>query len=651
MAAIALHSAIGGSSPLYDGIAVTSAIAIAGAIVLYRPATWRGWVTIVVAQTLYAAGDIAYDVFPSATMPGVSDGFYLAGCATFAVGVLLLMGQRFVWRDIAGHVDALLITVALGMSLWLVLLDKRVAVSFTASDVTAFAYPLADLLVVGLLIRIAIAPGRHKVAFWLMFASLVPLVVADLSYVVPALADSYQPGGWLDTFWLANYVLLGTSALHPSMGSLADVDSGGEALPTHRVIAGGLALALLPVSALIEHFTRGNPNVALLGVGGTIVIGGMVARTVVLVRALDRLRHRAEESERRFRMVFERAPIGISLGRNGMMTETNPALQRMLGYSAAELARKHYSGVTVADAHARAIQADLDAGGRDAFTVEKQYVCRDGSLVDTRLHVVRDVADGLGMALIEDVTQQRALEAQVVHAQKMDAIGKLAGGVAHDFNNLMTAVIGYSDLLLRGGEPEPVRRAKLTAIRDAAVRASDLTQQLLAFSRRQVMRADEIDLRDVVNRMDIMLRRLLGEQIRLETILAAEPVIVRADPLQLEQVVLNLVLNAREAMPEGGTLTVAVLSNGEEAVLAVADDGTGMDEETQARIFEPFFTTKPLADGSGLGLSTVHGIVGQSGGAIEVASRPGHGSTFTVTLPAAGAERLPGRSPLATVVD
>ena len=407
----------------------------------------------------------------------------------------------------------------------------------------------------------------------------------------------------------------------------------------------------MPVSAFIEHFTRGNPDVAVLAVGGTVVIGGMVVRTVALVRALDRLRRRAEDSERRFRMVFERAPIGISLGRHGMMTETNPALQRMLGYSAGELARKHYSGVTVADAHARAMQAELDSGGRDSFTVDKQYVCRDGSLVDTRIHVVRDLTDGLGMSLIEDVTEQRALEAQVVHAQKMDAIGKLAGGIAHDFNNLMTAVIGYTDLLLRGGESEPVRRAKLTAIRDSAVRASDLTRQLLAFSRRQVLQPDEIDLRDVVNRMDIMLRRLLGEQIRLETLFASEPVVVRADPLQLEQVVLNLVLNARDAMAEGGTLTVAVLSDGQEAVLAVADDGVGMDEETQDRIFEPFFTTKPLAEGSGLGLSTAHGIVGQSGGTIDVESRLGHGATFTVRLPVAGAERLPGQAALATVVD
>ncbi|HUY44639.1 MAG TPA: ATP-binding protein, partial [Streptosporangiaceae bacterium] len=351
------------------------------------------------------------------------------------------------------------------------------------------------------------------------------------------------------------------------------------------------------------------------------------------------------------RMVFERAPIGISVGRNGMMTETNPALQRMLGYSGAELARTHYSAITVADEYARAAQDELDTGARDSFSVEKQYLRRDGTALDARIHVVLDFDDGLGMSMIEDVTEQRALEAQLLQTQRMDAVGTLAGGVAHDFNNLMTAVIGYSDLLLRGGDSDAGQGAKLEAIRDAAVRASDLTRQLLAFSRRQVLQVDEIDLRDVVNRMEILLRRLLGEQIRLETSFASEPVIVRTDPRQLEQVVVNLAANARDAMPEGGTLTVTVLSDGEEAVLTVTDDGIGMDENTRARIFEPFFTTKPLVAGAGLGLSTVHGIVGQSGGSIEVESVAGGGSTFTVRLPLASASRLPAAVALATVVD
>jgi signal transduction histidine kinase len=235
----------------------------------------------------------------------------------------------------------------------------------------------------------------------------------------------------------------------------------------------------------------------------------------------------------------------------------------------------------------------------------------------------------------------------------MEAIGKLAGGIAHDFNNLMTAVIGYSDLLQRQFDAADARREKVAAIRDAALRASDLTRQLLAFGRRQTLQADDVDLRGVVERMDSLLRRLIGEDIRLETVFGAEPVVVRADPTQLEQVVMNMAVNARDAMPGGGLLTVAVLSDGEEAVLSVIDNGSGMAPETRDRIFEPFFTTKGIGEGSGLGLATVHGIVGQSGGTIQVDSAPGEGTIFTVRFPlAADAEAcLPELLPVATLVD
>ena len=292
----------------------------------------------------------------------------------------------------------------------------------------------------------------------------------------------------------------------------------------------------------------------------------------------------------------------------------------------------HYTDVTHVDDRSLAVQLELDTGERDAFIVDKQYVRKDGQPVETRVHVSLDLDDGFGMSLIEDVTEQRALEDQLVQAQKMEAVGKLAGGIAHDFNNLMTAVIGYSELLLRD-EVEHVRSEKLEAIRDSAVRASDLTRQLLAFSRRQIMQAEEIDLRDVVRSMGSLLEQVIGEDIRLEQVLSPDPVIVRADRTQLEQVVMNLAVNGREAMPNGGTLTVAVDNEGDDAVLVVADNGAGMDAATTARIFEPFFTTKALTEASGLGLSTVHGIVGQSGGTVEVDSAVGRGTVFTTRLP------------------
>jgi signal transduction histidine kinase len=323
----------------------------------------------------------------------------------------------------------------------------------------------------------------------------------------------------------------------------------------------------------------------------------------------------------------------------------------MLGYTGSEFARMHYTDVTHPDDQDVKQQLELDAGSRDAFALDKRYRRSDGSYIDAHVNVALDLEDGLGISLVEDVTGRRELEDQLRQAQKMDSIGKLAGGIAHDFNNLMTAVIGYSDLLLLHSGIDDDGREKVDAIRDSAVRASDLTRQLLAFSRRQILQTQEIDLRDVVQEMDTLLKRLIGADVRLLTLLGAEPVIVRADKTQLEQVVMNLAVNARDAMPEGGTLTVAVLSDGETAVLSVVDDGIGMDAGTQAQIFEPFFTTKPLAESSGLGLSTVHGIVGQSGGTVAVDSEPGQGTTFTVRLPVVQTPVLPREPVPATLVD
>jgi two-component system cell cycle sensor histidine kinase/response regulator CckA len=341
------------------------------------------------------------------------------------------------------------------------------------------------------------------------------------------------------------------------------------------------------------------------------------------------------------------------VGRDGMMSETNPEFQRMLGYTGEEFARMHYTVVTDPDEEWLKVQHELDEGRRDLYSIDKRLLHKDGRVVDTHVQVALDLDDGLGISLIEDVTDRLALEEQLRQSHKMEAIGKLAGGIAHDFNNLMTAVIGYSDLLLMQLDAaDDGKRSKVDAIRDAAVRASDLTRQLLAFGRRQLLRTEEVDVRGVVERMDTLLRQLIGEDIRLRTVISPGEVIVRTDRTQLEQVVMNLAINARDAMPDGGTLTISAVSDGEHAILSVTDDGLGMDAVTSARIYEPFFTTKPIGEGTGLGLSTVYGIVGQSGGTIEVQSSPGEGACFTVRLPLVlSAEVLPLAAVPATLVD
>jgi signal transduction histidine kinase len=310
----------------------------------------------------------------------------------------------------------------------------------------------------------------------------------------------------------------------------------------------------------------------------------------------------------------------------------------------------HYTEVTHPDDRALAEQLELDAGTRSGFSIDKRYRRKDGEVIDTHVHVALDLEDGIGVSLLEDVTERRELEGQLRQAQKMEAVGKLAGGIAHDFNNLMTAVIGYSDLILRRLDGADPTKEKVEAIRDSALRANDLTKQLLAFGRKQMLDARDVDLRDVVARMESLLRRLIGEDVVLRTEMP-EPVWVRADPTQLEQVVMNLAVNARDAMPNGGSVTIGVRAEGDEAVLCVTDTGVGMDEAVIARIFEPFFTTKPFGQSSGLGLSTVHGIVGQSGGTISVESEPGRGARFAVRLPLVAAPRLPEAERAATLVD
>ena len=248
---------------------------------------------------------------------------------------------------------------------------------------------------------------------------------------------------------------------------------------------------------------------------------------------------------------------------------------------------------------------------------------------------------------VEDVTERKRLEAQLLHSQKLDAVGRLAGGLSHDLRNLMTVIVGYTDRLLRRAADDAAMLDGLRQIREAGERAGGLTRQLLAFSRKQELELERLDLNEVVAAACSMIERLLGEDVEVVCLPAPDPVWVRADRQQLEQVLMNLTGNVRDAMPAGGRIEIAVSETGLEpgrtgsdalrpgryATLAVTDTGTGMSEEVLSHLFEPFFTTKPRGEGTGLGLAAVHGIVRQSGGDVEVRSQPGRGSTFTIYLP------------------
>jgi two-component system cell cycle sensor histidine kinase/response regulator CckA len=382
-------------------------------------------------------------------------------------------------------------------------------------------------------------------------------------------------------------------------------------------------------------------------------------------------RKRAEEqlqaSERKYRLLFETSP-------EAMLVYDFETL-RILAVNQAAIARYGYSeqeflGLTIRDIRTEQDQARLDEqlkvrpeGG--AVRTGVRHRAKDGRVLEVDL-VARPIEFAgrrARLVLARDVTAQRTLEEQLRQSQKMEAVGQLAGGIAHDFNNLLTAILGSAQLLLHATPPDDPRHEDAVEIKNAGVRAAELTRQLLAFSRRQVLAPKVLGLNAVVAHMQKMLRRLLGEDIELAVTLAPDAGSVNADPGQLEQVLLNLAVNARDAMPTGGRLSIATtrvtvtvelaerrhrLPPGDYACLAVTDTGSGMDEATQAHLFEPFFTTKEVGRGTGLGLATVYGIVKQSGGYIWVYSEVGHGTTVKVYLPrVAIAEEDAGRLPAA----
>jgi len=417
------------------------------------------------------------------------------------------------------------------------------------------------------------------------------------------------------------------------------------------------------------------------------------------------------ESEQRFRRVFEDGPIGLGMGGNDFrISKANTALCRMLDYSPAELAAMTFADFTHPDDRAQdlALAQRLFQGEIPLYRLQKRLVKRNGEIIWANLTacLIRNEKGvplyGLGM--LEDITERKRaeedrekLQAQLTESQKMESIGRLAGGVAHDFNNLLTVINGYSQLILAKLSASDPLRASIEEIHKAGEHATRLTQRLLAFSRQQVMRPSLLDVNRVIRAMRPMLASLVGDDVELSLHLHPGAANIYADLHQLEQVVMNLAANARDAMPQGGRMVVStsvleraegyeghyparsvaravkpaepkvisafptepdesrptwagLTSTGGHAfedhastetglrtnsyvVLEVTDNGTGMNEEARRRIFEPFFTTKPVGKGTGLGLSMAQGIVEQSGGYIEVTSEPGQGTTITIYLP------------------
>jgi two-component system cell cycle sensor histidine kinase/response regulator CckA len=342
--------------------------------------------------------------------------------------------------------------------------------------------------------------------------------------------------------------------------------------------------------------------------------------------------------------MFTASPLAIIItGLDGHVQLWNPAAQRLFGWSEQEVLGvplptiPDESSDDAVELRARRLQAG-PVGGRD---VKRRR--RDGFLIDVNVSaaVIRDGAGSPNrvLVLVQDIRDRKRLEAQFLQAQKMEAVGQLAGGIAHDFNNLLTVITSYSDFLLADLSPEDPKREEVAQIRSAADAATALSRQLLVFSRNQVLQPQVVSLNDIVSGSHKLLKRLIGADIELVLSLDKELGLTEVDPGQIEQVVMNLAINARDAMLSGGKVVVETrntfdaTTNSARVTLAVSDNGVGMDASTQARIFEPFFTTKDPGKGTGLGLATVYSIVNQYDGTIHVYSEPGVGTTFKIHLP------------------
>jgi PAS domain S-box-containing protein len=397
--------------------------------------------------------------------------------------------------------------------------------------------------------------------------------------------------------------------------------------------------------------------------------GGVVCVSRDMTAKRDAENARAQ-AEAKYRMLVEQvAAISYiaELGMHGEWLYVSPQVETMFGFSAEEWltdSRAWTKHVHPEDQNSvEAAEAASQRGER--FQAEYRVVRKDGRVIwvsDTAVVVEGSNAHPLMEGIIVDITERKQLETQLQQARRMEAIGRLAGGIAHDFNNLLTIIKGYTELALNRPRISPELQADVERIEDASERASTLVRQLLAFSRRQVLQPKLLDLNSIVLGLDKLLRRLMDEEISMTTVPRKNIGTIKADPGQMEQVIMNLVVNARDAMPNGGRLTVetanvdldhayasdhATVKPGRYVMLAVSDTGMGMSPETLAHIFEPFYTTKESGRGTGLGLSTVYGIVKQSGGYIWVYSEVGRGSSFKVYLPRVeqAPEELPAVKP------
>jgi PAS domain S-box-containing protein len=639
----------------------------------------RAWTLIAIAFLMYFIGNMMWAYYElvigadlSVTFADIPYLFYYPICLA---GLLTFPMKRDNRSKLTFALDAGTVMLGASLVIWYLVLRPVAQAEHSSSleAVVTLAYPVANIVLLFGVVAVLLRRPPRNVSRALRILTLAIFfdATADFGYAYQTLDNNYFGGQWPDYFYMLGFVLMAFSAQSQIRDAKTKNVESNEPLFERSPFswlpyaAVAVAYSLLLFVAFRFERNHGMEPIVWLAIGAFLITALVVARQIVALRENSRLlaERAARESEARFVALVQHASDVITImAPSGKLLYMTPSGERVFGYRPSDIVGTRLRELIDPADRERALAsfaAVFEEPGK-TLSFEFRLRHRDESWLDVEAVATNLLHEPNVAGIVvnsRNITERkkaeealRDSEEKLRQSQKMEAVGQLAGGVAHDFNNLLAVIIGYADMLLRRVSPDKDERMfrQISEIQKAANRATSLTRQLLAFSRKQVLQPKILDLNVVVRDMDKMLRRLIGEHIDMDIKLAANCGTVKADPGQVEQVLMNLAVNARDAMPDGGCLTIettnidvdaALLDNqrgiepGPYVMIEVSDTGQGMSPEIQSRIFEPFFTTKEKGKGTGLGLSTVYGIVQQSGGSLSVYSEPGHGTAFKIYLP------------------
>ena len=643
------------------GLAGAGAIVVG--VLLYDPRPQRPWWVLAGGQTCFALADLVAVAMRSplgaTTFPSIPEFLYLAAYPIVTLGFALLVVRRPLGAGWAVLLDGGILTAGLALLVWVAFADPiLVSANLKYLDRTVeIVFLLCDIALIGVVSCLLLGSEARTTSIRLFVLSVLAMLIGD-GLTGPGTVSANSPVAAF--FLFAQYGLWGAAALHPSMPRPArlNVDRGHRMTPM-RLVALIIAGLAAPGVLAFQGLMHASVDYLAISLGGTVIVilaitsmADMVQEQTAAAEKQLILEERFRQTSETLKAILDSSPLPIVVvDRHRRVLFWNRAAEQLFGYTAAEVMGQR-SPIVPPDqsSEGKALMPRVLAG---ASIVEQELPShtKDGRPINVRAHFAPIADEGgriLGaISLMEDTSELDRLQAELFEARKLESVGRLAGGIAHDFNNILTAILGFADLSL--DEPPGTDLTEyVTGIRDAAERAAGLTHQLLAFSRRQMLQPQVLAVNDVASGVESMLRRLIGEQIELKMDLDPGAGYLRADRTQLEQVILNLTLNSRDAMPAGGKLVIHTghhhyshsnrlrpreISPGDYVTISVSDTGMGMDSETRDHIFEPFFTTKSRGRGTGLGLATTYGIIKQSEGSVIVDSEPGHGTTFRIYFP------------------